>query len=74
MLFWLGDTSDGHAATWEFVDRRIEDVMRFEKFKGKVRESKALSPLVGIAEGMFGWVKAPSRDAATDMPGHWEST
>jgi ubiquinone biosynthesis protein COQ9 len=74
VLFWLGDTSDGHGATWEFVDRRIEDVMRFEKFKGQVRESKVLSPLLSIPEALFSRVRAPSKDRRTDMPGHWKGT
>jgi ubiquinone biosynthesis protein COQ9 len=39
VLFWLGDESPGHQATWDFLDRRIEDVMQFEKFKGQVQEN-----------------------------------
>jgi len=38
-LFWLGDESPGSEATWAFLDRRIENVMAFEVFKGKFRES-----------------------------------
>lgn len=36
-LHWLSDHSDGFADTWAFLDRRIEDVMRFEKAKASVR-------------------------------------
>ncbi|MEO0411503.1 MAG: COQ9 family protein [Pseudomonadota bacterium] len=36
LLYWLQDKSDGKADTWAFLDRRIADVMRFEKIKGKV--------------------------------------
>ena len=71
VLFWLGDTSEDHAASWEFVDRRIGDVMRFEKFKGQVRDNKVLAPLVGFADAVFSRVKAPSRGVRSDMPGHW---
>ncbi|MDH3667305.1 MAG: COQ9 family protein [Paracoccaceae bacterium] len=39
VLFWLGDTSYGFANTWAFLDRRIEDVMRFERTKAKMNES-----------------------------------
>lgn len=39
VLYWLGDQSEGAAATWSFLDRRIEDVMRFEKTKARLRES-----------------------------------
>lgn len=45
VLYWLGDDSPGHQATWDFLDRRIEDVMRFEKVKAGLRDnpiSKAL--------------------------------
>ncbi|HZH28162.1 MAG TPA: COQ9 family protein [Azospirillaceae bacterium] len=27
-LYWLTDESEGHAETWQFLDRRIDDVMR----------------------------------------------
>ena len=35
---WLADETPAHEATWEFLDRRIEDVMRIEKFKAKLRD------------------------------------
>lgn len=34
VLFWLADGSEGHADTWDFLGRRIENVMQFEKLKG----------------------------------------
>ena len=37
VLYWLGDTSEGHEATWAFLERRIENVMQFEKVKAKAR-------------------------------------
>ena len=36
LLYWLDDDSDGHAATWEFIDRRIDGIMAFEKAKARV--------------------------------------
>ena len=39
VLYWLGDDSLGNQATWDFLDRRIEDVMRFEKVKAQLREN-----------------------------------
>ncbi len=36
LLYWLGDTSDGHCATWEFLDRRIAGIMRFEGVKARL--------------------------------------
>lgn len=37
LLYWLNDRSPGAEATWAFLDRRIDDVMKFEKLKGQVR-------------------------------------
>ncbi len=39
VLYWLGDDSTGHQATWEFLDRRIDDVMQIEKAKAAFREN-----------------------------------
>jgi ubiquinone biosynthesis protein COQ9 len=37
LLYWLNDRSPGGEATWGFLDRRIDDVMRIEKLKSQVR-------------------------------------
>ena len=39
LLVWLDDQSEGHAETAAFLDRRIDDVMKFEKFKAEWRGS-----------------------------------
>ena len=39
LLAWLDDDSDGWANTAAFLDRRIDDVMKFEKFKAEWRGS-----------------------------------
>src|SRR6185369_12054775 len=36
LLYWLNDRSEGNEATWSFLDRRIDNVMRFEKWKADV--------------------------------------
>ena len=33
---WFADESEGHRATWDFLDARLSDVMRFEKVKAKL--------------------------------------
>jgi len=48
LLFWLNDRSEGFTATWAFLDRRIEDVMRIEKLKSRVRQFGA-RPYVAAA-------------------------
>lgn len=37
LLYWLNDRSEGSTATWAFLDRRIDDVMKIEKLKSQVR-------------------------------------
>lgn len=68
VLYWLGDDSEGHQATWDFLDRRIEGVMQFEKFKAGVRDNPALSKLLAGPLRILDRVRAPGRMA--DMPGH----
>lgn len=45
VLFWLGDDSPGNAATWEFLDRRIADVMQIEKVKASLRDNPLTNAL-----------------------------
>lgn len=47
VLVWLYDRSEGQERTWDFLARRIEDVMRFEKAKASVRELFARGPFGG---------------------------
>ena len=37
LLAWLDDDSEGHAETRAFLDRRIDDVMRFEQLKARLK-------------------------------------
>ena len=36
LIYWLEDKSDGSARTWTFLDRRIADIMRLQKFRGRL--------------------------------------
>jgi len=38
LLCWLDDNTEGFAATWAFLDRRLADVGRFGKFRSKTEE------------------------------------
>ncbi len=71
VLFWLGDTSDGHADTWAFLERRIEDVMRFEKVKAQVNGSAVLKPLLAGPKWALSFLKAPNAAPRNDLPGRW---
>ena len=37
LLYWLDDTSEGHAETWAFLDRRIGDVMKVPKVTARLK-------------------------------------
>jgi ubiquinone biosynthesis protein COQ9 len=67
VLYWLGDISDGHQATWEFLDRRID------KVKAQVRNSPTLSKLMTGPNWLLSHVKAPSRAPKMGLPGSWTS-
>ena len=67
VLYWLGDDSPGHQATWEFLDRRIDNVMQFEKVKAGLRKNPLLKPLLAGPEWLSSQIKRPAeRD---DLPG-----
>ncbi|MFQ3665049.1 MAG: COQ9 family protein, partial [Sphingomonadaceae bacterium] len=36
LFVWMADESEGFADTWAFLDRRIDGVMRFEKWKARL--------------------------------------
>ena len=69
VLYWLGDRSEDNAATWAFLDRRIENVMRVGKAIGqaKGRAGKLPSPL-GLAARLRGAVAGRARDHGRRKP------
>lgn len=68
VLYWLGDQSEGHSATWEFLDRRIENVMQFEKTKAVLRKSPVIGGVMDGIGKLFEQVQAPS-SSRSDLPG-----
>ncbi|GLQ06517.1 COQ9 family protein [Sneathiella chinensis] len=48
LLYWLDDTSDDCQNSWGFLDRRIENVMQFEKAKFKTRQVFSRRPDLGF--------------------------
>jgi ubiquinone biosynthesis protein COQ9 len=70
VLFWLGDDSPENHATWDFLDRRIDNVMQIEKAKASLRDNPlakvfASGPLSRAAER---W-RMP--DVPDDLPGRF---
>ena len=43
LLVWIDDTTEGHADTAAFLDRRIDGVMQFEKWKAQWRGRERFS-------------------------------
>jgi ubiquinone biosynthesis protein COQ9 len=67
VLYWLGDDSEDHASSWDFLDRRIDNVMQLEKTKAQLRGNPLTKGLVAGVDGLFGLVKAPMK--RDDLPG-----
>ncbi|MFY9212332.1 MAG: COQ9 family protein [Aestuariivita sp.] len=71
VLYWLGDDSVDHQATWDFLDRRIDNVMQIEQIKAQVRKSPVLSKILAGPTWLASRVKAPGRRPPSDLPGSW---
>lgn len=63
VLYWLGDQSEAHADTRDFIDRRIAGVMQFEKLKASARKVPGVAALTRLATG---WIRAPKSAAPED--------
>ena len=67
VLYWLGDDSLEHQATWDFLDRRIDNVMQFEKLKAEVQANPLLKPFLAGPNWLVEQIKPPQ--VADDLPG-----
>ncbi len=67
VLFWLGDDSPAHNATRDFLDRRIENVMRFEQTKATFRENPLGKALLNGPLKILESIHAPQRPE--NLPG-----
>jgi len=73
VLFWLGDDSEGSAETWHFLNRRIEDVMTFEKVKAQLKTNKYTKNFNGFATNILKRIKKPNKSTNTNLPGHLDT-
>ena len=71
ILYWLGDESPDHADTWAFLDRRIDNVMQFEKIKAQVTKNPLVERFLAGPAAIFGGIKAPGKTPPSDLPGYW---
>lgn len=49
LLYWLDDSSDGHADTWAFLRRRLDDVRNIPKLRERIEGMVAEGRLGGLA-------------------------
>ncbi len=71
LLYWLGDDSEAHMRTKAFVDRRIDNVMAFEKTKGQIKGSRAYQAFRQGPGRILDAIKAPGLSGMNDLPGQW---
>ncbi|MFZ1468510.1 MAG: COQ9 family protein [Paracoccaceae bacterium] len=67
VLFWLGDDSPDHEATWDFLDRRIDNVMQFEKAKAAFTKNPLGKALMSGPFKVLERIRAPR--LPDDLPG-----
>lgn len=70
VLYWLGDESTDKQATWDFLDRRIEQVMQFEKFKANFRENPLGKAWAAGPGKLFETIRAPK--LPDNLPGRYQ--
>lgn len=67
VLYWLGDESSDRQATWDFLDRRIDQVMQVEKLKASFRENPLGKAWKAGPGKLFETIRAPK--LPDDLPG-----
>jgi len=63
VLYWLADESENYSATWDFLERRIDDVLKIPPMKAKLE--KAITDL----PKRFGFVFSGLNDAPNETGG-----
>ena len=73
VLYWLGDDSEENKETWHFLDRRIEDVMKFESAKAQLKTNKFTKEFNGLAVNFLQKIKRPTRNIDPNLPGYLDT-
>jgi len=71
LLYWLGDESEAQMSTKQFIDRRIANVMQFEKTKAEVKSWRIYEAFRKGPGRFIDTIKAPHSAGLNDMPGQW---
>ena len=66
VLFWLGDDSDEAIDTWNFLSRRIQNVMEIEKAKTKIKKTSFGQSVFSF----FDLFQKPSNEHKSGFPGY----
>ena len=73
VLYWLGDDSEGNKETWHFLDRRIEDVMKFENAKLQLKTNKFTQEFNGLVGKFLQKIKRPTKNIDPNLPGYLDT-
>ena len=73
VLYWLGDNSEGSEETWHFLDRRIEDVMKFETAKVQLKTNKFTKEFNGFTRNLLKKIKRPNGNIDPNLPGYLDT-
>ena len=73
VLYWLGDNSEGNEETWHFLDRRIEDVMKFENAKVQLKTNKFTQEFNGLLGKFLQKIKRPTKNIDPNLPGYLDT-
>ena len=69
LLYWLGDASPGQSATREFLDRRIANVMQFEKLKAAANANPLVKAFMAGPGSVLARIRAPGHRVQDHLPG-----
>jgi ubiquinone biosynthesis protein COQ9 len=68
MLYWLGDQSTDHASTQAFLERRLDDVMQFEKTKAAIEKNPLARVVMWAPARVLGMIRAPGARRGPSYP------
>lgn len=70
VLYWLGDESEDHQKTWDFLDARVDDVLNLERTRARVTGNPVMKLIFAGPNWLASKVRAP-RKGGEGLPGSW---
>ena len=67
-LYWLGDQSTDFVSTWAFLDRRLDDVMQFEKTKAAFEKNPLARAMMWGPARVLGMIRSPGTRRGSAYP------